>query len=332
VKLKTIVSVLDSLSTATDAALSRALSLAQWYESDLHVVHVPSSRVGDSVGDAIHDDITERISRVAEASGAGGVNVIPSVLSDSPVRAIADYADRVSADLVVVGKRARRGSGYWSAGSFAAALGKAVQSLTIAIPTDYPQPTTYPGLFRNVLVPIDFSDVSRRALAEALVLAQQSGGHLRLLHVLEGFPYETVYSGSRAFRLMDDFRARVARVNRELRSLIPSEALNWSEIDVATVSGLAHEAIVAAASQQRADLIVLGLPRRSRMEEFVAGSTVHTVLRRTASPVLLVPGPATMSLVRPVDQDDVHVATHAGTFGLSAGIEPDRAREGGLSR
>ena len=176
-KLKTIVSVLDSLSAATNAALSRALSLAQWYESDLHVVHVPpSSRVSDGVGNAIHDDIAER------------VTVIPAVLSGSPVRAIADYADRVSADLVVVGKKARRGSGsYRSAGSFGA----------------------------------------------------------------------------------------------------------W--------------------------------------EEFVAGSTVHTVLRRTASPLLLVPGPATMSLVRPADQDDVHVATHAGTFGLSAGIEPDRAREGGLS-
>ena len=188
-KLKTIVSVLDSLSAATNAALSRALSLAQWYESDLHVVHVPpSSRVSDGVGNAIHDDIAERITAVAEASGTDGVNVIPAVLSGSPVRAIADYTNRVSADLVVVGKKARRGSGsYRSAGSFGA----------------------------------------------------------------------------------------------------------W--------------------------------------EEFVAGSTVHTVLRRTASPVLLVPGPATMSLVRPADQDDVHVATHAGTFGLSAGIEPDRARKGGLS-
>ena len=326
-KLNTIVSVLDSLSTATDPTLSRALSLARWYESDLHVVHVPPSRrVREDVGDEVH---AERITRVTEASGTDGVNVIPAVLLGSPVRAIADYIDRVSADLVVVGKKARRGSGYWAAGSFAAALGKAVKSPTIAIPSD--DSPTDSGLFRNVLVPIDFSEVSLRALAEALVLAQQSGGHLRLLHVLEGFPYETVYSGSRAFRLMRDFRSRVARVNRELQSLIPPDALNWSEIDVATVSGLAHEAIVAAASEQRADLIVLGLPRRSRVEEFVAGSTVHTVLRRTTSPVLLVPGPATANLVRPADEDAVHFAAHAGAFGLSAAIKPDRAREGGLS-
>jgi len=146
--------------------------------------------------------------------------------------------------------------------------------------------------------------------------------------VLDGFPYETVYSGSRAFRLMQDFRSRVARVNRELQSLIPPDALNWAEIDVATVSGLAHESIVSAAAARGADLIVLGLPRRSRVEEVVARSAVHRVLRRTTSPVLLVPGP-TASLVRPA-RNTIFSSQHTlAPFGLGTAIEPDGAREGG---
>jgi nucleotide-binding universal stress UspA family protein len=143
--------------------------------------------------------------------------------------------------------------------------------------------------FRNILVAVDFSGASLNALAEALALPQRSGGHIRLLHVLDGFPYETVYSGSRAFRLIDDFRARVARVNRRLRSLIPPEALNRAKIDVATVSGVTHDAILAAASEQRADVIVLGRSRRSHLERFVSGSTVQRVLRRATTPVLVVP-------------------------------------------
>ena len=151
-----------------------------------------------AVGTAIRDDLVERIARVAEASGTGGVNIIPAVLSGSPVRAIADYTGRVAADLVVVGKKARRGSGYWSAGSFAAALGKAVKSPTIAVPSDDPRAGRVGRASSGISsCAIDFSEVSLRALSEALVLAQQSGGHLRLLHVLDGFPYETVYSGSR---------------------------------------------------------------------------------------------------------------------------------------
>lgn len=317
-KPKTIVSVPESSSAAKDVALMRALSLAQWYESDLHVIHVrPSSRVTDSGGNAIRDDLVERITLVAEASGASGVNIIPAVVSGSSVRAIADYTTCVAADLVVVGKKARRSSGYWSAGSFAAALGRAVKSPTIAVPNGRPQPADTGTLFQNILCAIDFSEVSLRALSEALTLAQQSGGHLRVLHVLDGFPYETVYSGSRAFRLMHELRARVARVNRELQSLIPPDALNWCDVQVATVSGEAHEAIVAATSERRTDLVVIGLPRRPRLEQFVAGSTVHRVLRRAASPVLLVPGPSTSRLSRPADEYDVEFATQPSPFGLS---------------
>ena len=215
--------------------------------------------------------------------------------------------------------RSARGaaSGYWSEGSFPAALGKAVKSPTIAVASGNAPPGDS-GLFRNILVPIDFSAVSIRALSAALVLAQQSGGRLQLLHVLEGFPYETVYSGSRAFRLIPELHAQMAWRNRELRSLIPPDAWNWSEIDVATVSGLAHEAIVATASKRRADLVVLGLPRRSRLEEFVAGSTVNRVLRRTTSPVLLVPGPSRPRRVTShVEHDDV-LAPYTSAPGLVA--------------
>jgi nucleotide-binding universal stress UspA family protein len=316
VRPRTIVSVLESSSPAKDVALRSALSLAQRYESDLHVIHVrPSTRSRDTGAEGTRDDLAKRITPVAEASGAAAVNIVPVVVSGSAIPAVADYAGRVSADLVVVGKKARRGSGHWSTGSFAAALGKAVTSPTIAIPSGRAQPADSGPLFRNILVAIDFSEVSRRALADALALAQQSGARLRLLHVLDGFPDETVYSGSRAFRLMHEFHARVARVNRELRSLIPRHASNGSEIEVATASGEAHEAILAA-SGRRIDLIVLGLPRRAGLEEFVAGSTVRRVLRRAKSPVLLVPGPSTASL-RPADEYDDRFATHPSLFAHS---------------
>jgi nucleotide-binding universal stress UspA family protein len=310
-KPQTIVSVLESSSAAEDVALTRALSLAEWYASDLHVVHIDPSR---GSGDASRNETVRRIDVAVAESGARDVSITPTVLSGSPVPAIADYTGRVGADLVVIGKAARRANGYWSAGSFAAAVGKAVKSPTIAIPSHPAEPAKSGAPFRNIVTAIDFSEASLRALSEALALAQHSGGHLTLLHVLDGFPYESVYSGSRALRLMRDYRAHVARVNRELQSLIPADALNWSEIEVATVYGQAHAAIRAAASVRGSDLIVLGLPRRRRLEQFIAGSTAGRVLRRATAPVLLVPGPSTVSLFRPADEHgDQFVPT--STFG-----------------
>jgi nucleotide-binding universal stress UspA family protein len=209
------------------------------------------------------------------------------------VRAIADYARQVAADLVVVSNRPRRRNGYWFAGSFAAALGKAVTSPTIVVPDTVPHPVSMGWPFRNIVAGVDFSDASFRALSESLNLAQRGAGRLRIVHVMRGFPFETVYGGSAAWRLRARLGATATRINRELRHLIPSDARNWSEITTTTVAGDAPEGILASASRARADLIVLGLPRRSRLEEFLAGSTVHRVVRRATVPILLVPGPAT---------------------------------------
>ena len=95
---------------------------------------------------------------------------------------------------------------------------------------------------------MDFSSASAVALNQALILAQQSGGRITLLHVLEGFPYETVYSGSRAFRLIDD-RARVEKISRELRHAVPPDVFNWCEVDTTVVSGVAHRSILATAAE-----------------------------------------------------------------------------------
>ena len=183
----------------------------------------------------VRDDLVERTARAAEASGFAGVNIIPAILPGRSVRAIADYTRRVAADLVVVGSHARRSVSHWLQGSFAAALGNAVASPTITVPTGGPQRTDATAPFRTILCAIDFSEASLLALSEALVLAQQSGGKLRVLHVLNGFPYQTVSSVAR-ISTDRELPARIARVNREVESLIPPAALNWSEVEVATVA------------------------------------------------------------------------------------------------
>ena len=143
--------------------------------------------------------------------------------------------------------------------------------------------------FTNILVGIDFSPTSLRALEEALTIAQRSGGRVTLLHVLEGFPSETVYSGSRGFRIIRDYRARVEQVKRELRALVPAEALNWCEVDTEVVSGVAHRSILAVALERNADLVVLGSPRRTMLDRIATASTVAGVLRGADRPVLTVP-------------------------------------------
>jgi nucleotide-binding universal stress UspA family protein len=127
-------------------------------------------------------------------------------------------------------------------------------------------------------------------LREALLLAQQSGGHLTVLHVVDRFPHETVYSAASVPRLLDEFDERAREITRRLRATIPPGALDWCDVEYRVLPGVPHITIAATAAAQAADLIVIGRPPRHWLG--AVGSTVTGVLARATCPVLTIPGPA----------------------------------------
>jgi nucleotide-binding universal stress UspA family protein len=181
-----------------------------------------------------------------------------------------------SADLVVVGQNGRRGSRLWSSGVLATGIARAVASPTLTAANDGAVGPGVTASFDNILCAIDFSAASFHALNEALTLAQQSGGRLTLLHVVEGGVPDQA----------------AARVERELRALVPPDALNWCEVETKVASGTPHDAILATASARAADLVVVGRPQRTSRDGIVMASTLSGVLRSARCPVLAVPGPS----------------------------------------
>lgn len=318
-------------SASGQAALRRALGLAQWHEAELHVLYVRPGRPRQNVSGTTSADepFLKRLVEFISSSNAEGVATTPVILAGDPVEAVAEYARVKSADLVIVGQNGRRGSRFWSSGVLATDIVRAVASPTLAVSKDAPVGTDVSVSFNNILCAIDFSAASLRALNKSLTLAQQSGGRITLLHVLEGFPYEAVYSGSRAFRLIGEYRARVDKVKRELRALVAADALNWCEVETKVVSGIPHDAILAMAKEQASDLVVIGRPQRTILDRIVMASTLSGVLRRARCPVLAVPGPSDRTEVawkaigaQRYDDDKTIVTS---TLGATLGVAPSGA-------
>lgn len=278
-------------SAGAKPALARALALAKWHDADLQVLHVRSRRRaidGEEAAEA-------RLRQFVDARNPHGVKFETVILAGDPVAAVAAYALHKSPDLLVVEKHGRQASKLWRAGVFAKELARLVACPTLTVPDNHDGTnSTVDVAFREILCATDFSPASVAALKKALVLAQRSGGRLTVLHVLDGFPYETVYSGSRAFRLIDDYRGLVAQVSRQLRNAIPQDALNWCDVQTRVVSGVPHRAILSTALEIKPDLLVMGLPARSALDTVFMGSTTTPVLRGARCPVLTVPGPANM--------------------------------------
>jgi nucleotide-binding universal stress UspA family protein len=331
VELSLIVCPVD-FSPSGEAALRRALALAQSHEAELHVLHVRPGRTRPNApGTMSVDELFRRrlVEFIASSNPAEGA-VTPVIPTGDPIEAVTEYARVKSADLVVVGQNGRRGSRFWPAGVLATDIARTVASPTLTVSKEAVPGTDVTASFDNILCAIDFSAASLRALTQALTLAQQSSGRITLLHVLEGFPHESVHAGSRALRLIGEYRAGVDSVKRELRALVPPDALNWCKVATEVVSGIPHDAIVVTARARKADLVVIGRPQRTRLDRIVMASTVSGVLRRARCPVLAVPGPSDVTDVASkgigadrYDDEAIAPLTLAATDGVAAGSSRD---------
>jgi nucleotide-binding universal stress UspA family protein len=119
------------------------------------------------------------------------------------------------------------------------------------------------GLYRRIVCAVDLAPSSLSVIHQALSLAWETEGQLTYVCVLpEG--------GSR----------RSAATRDRLLEAIPSEASRWCETEVVITTGTASTEIVRMADERKADLVVIGAPRRWT-------STTHAVLSRSLCPVLV---------------------------------------------
>ncbi len=143
---------------------------------------------------------------------------------------------------------------------------------------------------RTILVPVDFSEGSRRALLYASELASRFGATIDVLHVWDVptyLPSDTlITAGAQAWEL-----TRLVQHNAEgaLEKFV-TEAVE-SGIPIArkrAEPGVASQVIVDAAEHDRYDLIVMGTQGRTGLERVLLGSVAERVVRHARCPVLTV--------------------------------------------
>jgi nucleotide-binding universal stress UspA family protein len=137
-------------------------------------------------------------------------------------------------------------------------------------------------MYDKILVALDHSDVSDRALAAAKELATLSKGEVWVLHLREReviarmgqVPAESVSeAGSKVDEAVKGLADAGVRVQGEVRD---------------TLFGHAAREIVEDAKLHDVDVIVMGSRGRNELAGLVLGSTAHKVIHLTDRPVLVV--------------------------------------------
>ena len=132
--------------------------------------------------------------------------------------------------------------------------------------------------FKRVVVAVDFTVASAVAMRVATDVIAQGDGRGTVVHALS-YASPMVFSGSEAFRVIDDLRGQTAQAEARLRGAIPAAASHLVKPRV--VGGAAAQAILDVAADVDADLVVMGVPRRNRLGELFFGSTFRKVVRRS---------------------------------------------------
>jgi nucleotide-binding universal stress UspA family protein len=137
-------------------------------------------------------------------------------------------------------------------------------------------------MFKRILVATDGSPVSERQVLYVEHLARVESAEIILLHAYEPPADYTDYNGYD--QLLASYRAVAQEVIDDMRNALQEYGISAStELRL----GPAAEAILAAAVELDADLIVIGTPSKNNVREFLGGVSTQ-VLRHAHCPVLQV--------------------------------------------
>ena len=138
---------------------------------------------------------------------------------------------------------------------------------------------------RRLLVPVDFSDSSARALRHAAKRAAEYGGSLIIVYVV---PADYGWLGIGREELRDLDRSLQRQAANRLRTFVNENVSHKAAADLEIRIGQPAEEIIAAARESKCDSIVLSTRGLTGLDRYLIGSVADRVARLAPCPVVLV--------------------------------------------
>ncbi len=264
-----------------------ASKLCEWLEAStitfVHVLrryeldHAPY-RVFPDLRRSILDAAGNQCRALVEERGSipKGTEVRYEVLEGSPAIEVARAASQTDADLVLVGRKDERS---WT-DHMAERISRKVPCSVLVVPE-----SAEPSIAK-VLVAVDFSNRSRRAVEEAALFARSAGAvAVRMLHAfsIPVFPYAVP-------ELPLDARKGVAEAT-ETEADTFRRSLDLGAFDAPVIlkeDTRPPHAIREAVDEENADLVVLGSKGRTDVAALLLGSVAEKAVGTLPCPVFVV--------------------------------------------
>lgn len=286
-----------------DLALAHAVHLADRFGASLHLLHVVGELNAAWNGLAetedrsaelearIQSEVEERVQRMASDHSSVGVQTeVVQQPNVNVVDTVLEYVDGHDIDFVVMGTRGRRGIGRLMLGSVA---NRAIRQapcpvMTVRAETEKAVNASHMN-YQDILVPIDFSEYSRKALRLSKDVAARHGAHLQLMFIAEKRVVptfsDTGLPGVSVVEMDPDIVENAQDALREVDEHVGGPSV---ESTYHVQEGEVAQEIVDFAETNETDLVVMATRGQTGITRFVLGSNTERVVRAAPCPVLTV--------------------------------------------
>lgn len=149
----------------------------------------------------------------------------------------------------------------------------------------------------KILVPIDGSELSRKAADYAIFLSSKLGTELCVIHVIDNIPYEhnvgsyglyDIETPDEIKQILDEERGITKEWFDKIKASAEGKNIQIIKTDLVTTRSSIESAVVDYAKRNRIDLIVIGTTGHSGFKKLMPGGVVSGVIKHSHCPVMVI--------------------------------------------
>lgn len=270
------------LSARSDRALERAVALVRAHDTKLTIVHVVDEGLPASLADGQQRAAEETIREHIDTLTAGnGLNISIEVIFGRAYADILGMAEKTEAEIIVLGVHREDAFKDMFRGTAAERVIRA-GNVPVLLVKD-----RVSGPYRRIMVGVDFSVYSRRAVEFAVRFVPDADFHL--VHA-----YDVPFKG---FLFDRDMRGEVSKqhqvqfqqmIDEEMATFLAGVEANPPKLERVMQEGMVREVIHRQMSRLKPDLLVIGTHGRTGVAHAFLGSVAEDLLRDPPCDVLAV--------------------------------------------
>jgi nucleotide-binding universal stress UspA family protein len=246
-------------------------------------VHLLSGTTHSNMKQKLEEEAMNKIKAMLPEELLGSEDIVPIVRFGKPFLEIIKVAKEKDVDLMAIGTHGRAGVDRVILGSVAERVVRKAGCTVMVI-----RNRKYVG-FKRIIVPIDFSDWSRKALEYAVATARAHSSKLTILHVYEGSFVEPYVNAANSEEEANEIMKEIERVNEtKYDEFLKTVDLSGVEYEKLLKKGIPETEIVDIAMEKQANLIVMGTHGRSGIKHILIGSTAEEVVRAVHCDIIIV--------------------------------------------